>query len=149
MGGPIGVKLSESELVFQNSLMSLPIAPHRSTMTFDFAGDLIGAAFVAFPDVRAALRLELTHNGHEGRWINLSSSAVPLVKVPMLRASSIESATGAAWAVHPGTDLTVLPVRHGRKLYAETHVRDRMRRFDEKQPPSFVGVVYELAGQGA
>ena len=141
--GGLEVQLFDEGVPYKNALIQVPVAPHRSTMSFDITARIIGVVALVHPDVRCALRLELAKDRHAGQWINISTTGIEAADKTILKVFSLENALGTGWEVCPGDSLDILPLRRPGPLYAESNVKPVLAGLDASQPPSFIGLVLE------
>lgn len=142
--GGLAVRLFDEGTLYQNSLISLPVAPNPSTMVLDLRARVIGVVALAHPQSNCAIRLELTRFGHCGQWVNISTTTSGKSDKTILKAFSLEAAVGTAWEVAPGDSLNIQSLAEPGPVYGENHVRRNLPRLDADPPSSFIGLVLEL-----
>lgn len=140
----LAVQLFDGTTLFQNSLMSLPVAPNPSTMVMNADAVVIGVVALAHPFVNCALRLEVTRTGRAGHWVNISTTTSGKGDKTILKAMSLEAAVGSGWSVQPGDRLSIQSLAVPAPVYAENHVRRSLASLDANAPAAFIGLVLEV-----
>lgn len=142
--GRLAVRLFDEGTVYQNALISVPVAPNPSIMALDMEARVIGVVALAHPSSNCAIRLELTRLGHSGQWVNISTTASGKADKTILKVLSLEAAVSAPWDVEPGDFVNIRSLVEPAPVYAENHVRRSLPRLDPAPPAAFIGLVLEF-----
>ncbi|NEY89217.1 SGNH/GDSL hydrolase family protein [Tabrizicola oligotrophica] len=143
--GELHVELAKTGERFENSRISALVAPINYRMEFSRKGAVVGLAALVHPNSRSGLHVRLDRRNRVESMANFSTAGAKSMGKPIMKVYSAEAAKNVTWDVIPGDVLDIGPLNSAGLLYSETSSRGELKRLDEVQPASFIGVVMELS----
>lgn len=123
--------------IYENSVMRVPVARVPLRLEAASPGRLLAIMALCRPDEECGLRARISLDGRERRGFRFSATSHPSFPKPILKAVSLERATGAAWPVEPGESIIVAPAKMGGRFFNE-YLTLKMLSNPVKQPKAGV-----------
>lgn len=129
---------------FTNSIMDVPAAPLPVRIAPGQAGRIIAFFMICRPNEDTGVLAQL--HGPEGklRKLRISTTIDKSFDRKILKAVSIEHATGEAWPVARGCEVSMRPVKAPGPAHAEYQLKRRLRQPVPSKEPIVSGVLVEL-----
>lgn len=105
--------------IFENSVMKVPVSQVPVRTKVPYPGSLIAIMALCRPDEECGLRARIMVGEEERCGLRFSATSSPSFPKPILKAISVERATGAAWRVNPGEAIAVVPAAMGGRFFNE------------------------------